>query len=67
MNNDKKKYIAPQLTVVTFNTEYGYAISSGTPLIDQFQLFDFENNYESRTQESWADHEIWESSGESFF
>lgn len=62
---NKKEYIAPQLTVVTFKNERGYGASNGTPLADFFQLFD--GNDEQQAQESWSEHSTWGSSGDSFF
>ena len=61
----KKEYIAPQLTVVSFKSERGYAMSNGTPLADFFQLFDCAD--EQQVQESWTEHSTWDNSGDNFF
>lgn len=66
-NDMKKEYTAPQLTVITFKAERGYALSGGTPLADFFQLFDYAEMQESQTQEQWSEHSTWNSSGENFF
>ncbi len=63
--NDKKQYIAPQLTVVTFKTERGY-VASGTPVTGFLELFDRETA-EAQTQESWSEHGTWDNSGDNFF
>ena len=54
--NTKKEYIAPELTVVTFKAEQGYA-SSGFRLVQDFSLFeqDDNSNYNSQAQENWND------------
>lgn len=65
MNNEKREYTTPQLTVVSFKAERGYAVS-GTPLTGFLELFD-SNTSESQTQESWTEHDTWNSSGDNFF
>lgn len=54
--NTKKKYIAPELTVVEFKVEKGYA-ASGFRLFQDFSLFedDYNSNYNSQAQENWHD------------
>lgn len=55
----KKTYDAPQLTVVAFRTERGYAISSATLDTDQ-HLFEFNSSNPNVTQynedDSWASY-----------
>lgn len=65
MNDYKREYTAPQLAIVTFRTEHGYALS-GSYRDGFFQLFDIETS-ESNTMESWTDHDTWGSSGDGFF
>lgn len=60
----KKKYTAPQLTVVRFKIEKGY-VNSGSPMTGFLQLYDGEQ--ETQTQESWSDHSTWSSDGNGFF
>lgn len=67
MENKKQHYAAPCLTVVEFKAERGYAMSGGTPLADFFQLFDYDDMQENRTQEQWSDHSTWNASGDNFF
>lgn len=58
--NNKKQYIAPQLTVVTFKTEQGYAASgestgySSTVLLDLF-LLKTNSDYNVQAQEKWTE------------
>ena len=48
----KKQYIAPELTVVTFKTEKGYASSEPeTPFL--MRLFGSADGYNSQGQEEW--------------
>ena len=53
----KQVYLAPALTVVTFRTERGYAISSATIDTD-FHLFEYNSSNPNVTQydndDSWA-------------
>ena len=49
MKNEKKEYTAPELTVVTFKTERGYA-ASGLGLSYTFT----EDPVQGRSQESWT-------------
>ena len=50
----RKQYTAPQLTVVTFKAERGYALS--TPLFDELLFWETE---QSEQVEAYADHEVW--------
>ncbi|MBR3783340.1 MAG: hypothetical protein IKJ78_02585 [Bacteroidales bacterium] len=56
-NETKRTYLTPQLTVVQFRTERGYAISS-TVLDSEFHLFEFGSSDPNVTQynedDSWA-------------
>ena len=65
MKTEKKQYTAPQLAVVTFKAECGFAISNGSPLAGFFQLFDGTDG--QQTQESWSEHDTWDNSGSNFF
>jgi hypothetical protein len=58
----KRQYIAPELTVVSFRTERGYALS-GAPdrSIFDFSLFEPEEGYNSQSQQNWYEED------ESFF
>ena len=49
----KKQYIAPQLTVVKFKTERGYALSSKLGLFHEQQIYD--EFYNSQNQENWEE------------
>jgi len=52
---NKKEYIAPTLTVVTFKTERGYAASGYGPdhaFLGLLSL-EFENDYNAQGQENW--------------
>lgn len=57
----KKEYIAPNLTVVSFKMEQGYAVSD-VRLFQDFILFneDYDDKYNTQSQE------IWESGGNYF-
>lgn len=56
--NNKKQYSAPQLTVVTFKTERGYATSgeptgySPTALLNLF-LLQTHSDYNVQAQQNW--------------
>ena len=51
---EKKKYIAPELTVVEFKTERGYA-SSGSELTKVLRIFALAGTLDvSSTQEIWS-------------
>lgn len=56
-NETKRTYLTPQLTVVQFRTERGYAISSAVLGAD-FDLFEFGSSDPNVTQynedDSWA-------------
>lgn len=57
---NKKQYIAPELTVVTFKAERGFALSGPTGyketgLLDMF-LLDHEADYSDQAQENWNEH-----------
>ncbi|MBQ8703200.1 MAG: hypothetical protein IJ524_02360 [Bacteroidales bacterium] len=56
MKEEKKQYEAPQLTVVTFRTERGYAASSLNALLF-WQLAD------AQQVEAYSEHDDWGSSG----
>lgn len=54
----KKKYIVPQLTVVSFKAERGYALSN----VSSMRLFpdvdlDINSDYNSSNQENWLQDE----------
>ena len=53
MKNEKKEYTAPELTVVTFKTEHGYA-ASGLGL-------NYEFTYEpcNESQETWTNDDSY--------
>ena len=48
---DKKEYIAPVLTVVTFKTERGYAVST----VSLFHLQEGEDLFNEQSQENWTE------------
>lgn len=64
MKTQKQQYQAPQLTVVSFRIERGFA-ASGTPLESMMLLFDSE--HDAQQQESWSEHSTWSSDGDNFF
>ena len=52
---NKRQYIAPALTVVTFKVEQGFATSTGfqsTQFLDMF-LLQQEEEYNDQAQENW--------------
>ena len=51
MKNKKKEYLVPEVTVVTFKVERGYAISNALPL--GFEL-EFEGD-DYRQMEAWEE------------
>jgi hypothetical protein len=61
MRNDKKQYIAPQLTVVTFKAEQGYANSPQTRTAIFLYLLQPEENYNvNSAQQNWIDgHDLF--------
>lgn len=52
----KKKYIVPQLTVVSFKAERGYALSS-MRLFPDVDLDIINSDYNSSNQENWLQDE----------
>ena len=56
--NSKKQYMAPELTVVSFKAERGYASSEMRLLDVSFLSLDMEegsfNGYNSQGQQSWS-------------
>lgn len=60
----KKEYIAPTLTVVTFKTEHGYALS-GLRMFQDQMLFeqDYDARYNSQAQENWSEDNSYFGSG----
>lgn len=52
----KKKYIVPQLTVVSFKAEWGYALSS-MRLFPDVDLDIINSDYNSSNQENWLQDE----------
>lgn len=67
MENKKKKvYDAPQLTVVSFKTERGFALSSGENfMIDQLLLWD--NDVDRQPMESYIPANDWTEGSNSFW
>lgn len=60
MRKDKKQYIAPALTVVTFKVELGFALSNptgyqSTNMLDMF-LLQSNDNYNNQAQENWHEY-----------
>ena len=54
----KKQYIAPELTVVSFKAERGYALSGGIERsIFDFHLLDPDDGYNSQSQQNWQEEE----------
>ncbi len=53
MKNEKKEYTAPELTVVTFKTEHGYA-ASGLGL-----NYEFTSEPCQESQESWTNDDSY--------
>ena len=51
----KKQYTAPELTVVTFKVEQGYALSSVTK-VDLFGGTGIMDQYNAFGQQHWADN-----------
>lgn len=54
---DHKDYIAPELTVVSFSSEQGFAVSGGpqgSSFVDLFTLQD-EQDYNSQAQQNWRE------------
>lgn len=52
----KKEYIAPQLTVVTFRTEQGYAASNIFSSLVFWEELDMPGE---EHVESYTDHDVW--------
>ncbi len=59
-DNDKKQYMAPQLTVVTFRAERGYASS----IISSVSLWE---SPEAEQMESYNQREGWTSGSDGFW
>ena len=59
MNMEKKQYIAPTLTVVTFKMERGYSASGYGPDKAFLGLFDIESvdGYNNQGQQNWSGSE----------
>lgn len=56
MRKEKKQYIAPQLTVVTFKAEQGYVNSTLTQTTIFLYLLRTEGNYNfNSAQEEWKE------------
>lgn len=57
MNNNKKQYIAPELTVVSFHVEHGF-IMSNIPQ-NSFRMFFMngipQDGYNAQGQQEWMD------------
>ena len=60
MKDSKKEYTAPALTVVTFKSERGYAMSS-------IKLWETVDAEEYNQVEDYSTHGTWGSTGESFW
>jgi len=58
MKSDKKEYIAPVLTVVTFAMEKGYATSGPDPLM----LWE-----DQEAMEDYVPHDTWTSGSDNFW
>ena len=63
MNNEKKPYVAPRLTAVTFRCERGYAASGPLQELDMW-LFESDGNEQ---MENYSTHSGWESSDNHFW
>ena len=66
---EKKDYIKPELTVVTFRTERGYTLSGeiqGTPRTGFLELMLMENENYHET-ESFSTHNTWTQGNSSSF
>lgn len=56
----KEEYIAPSLTVVTFKTEQGFALSNGNGPDNAFLGFiSTEDNYNEQAQENWHENNLF--------
>lgn len=66
---NKKTYLAPQLTVVSFRNEKGYASSNpvGLPLTDRLELLFMQNGNEYRETETFSVHNDWTEENGSFW
>ena len=69
-----KKYIAPEITVVSFKAEHGYALSNITPeyinemaLMGLQQLDDGSGNEVERSLEFYDEHNDWGDDGSNTF
>lgn len=51
---NKKQYIAPELTVVTFKVEQGFYGSNQQSIISLFSILP-EQNYNQQAQENWQE------------
>lgn len=61
-NETKRTYLTPQLTVVQFRTERGYA-SSGPNILDRLTLFDTEST-PSDQMEQYDTRSNWHQGGQ---
>lgn len=50
--NEKKQYVAPELTVVSFKVEMGFS-GSGTEKISLFHYLEDNDYYNAQNQENW--------------
>lgn len=57
MNTEKKQYVAPELTVVTFKTERGYALSGALESLSFWETGDADQ------MEDYSEHSDWHESG----
>lgn len=58
---NKKEYVAPQLTVVSFKVEMGFTASN--PILDQIMFWEMDNREQV---EEYSEHSIW-NNGEGFW
>lgn len=58
---NRKEYVAPQLTVVSFKVERGFSASN--PILDQIMFWEMDNREQV---EEYSEHSIW-NNGEGFW
>lgn len=65
----KQPYIPPTLTVVTFRTERGYALSegSGNPITAHLELMFANNESDYQETEVFSTHNTWNNSSSNSF
>lgn len=63
----KQPYIPPTLTVITFRSERGYAMSCGSEITAHLELMFANNESEYQETEVFSTHNTWNNSSSNSF